>query len=560
MKNIKNLIIFFIILLAALILFQYFNFSYTGLNVKATCYSQGYSCCLQGTGQGNNYFSLDNSCNLNERCWDSCSSNIITKKALSIDSLNKFFDDVKQGISKIFGRQTIGLPICDCSSDSDCELGYICDYGDGSSGKCNPIGGLCKPNDSKCGNGIIDMGEECDDGNKNDGDSCSSICKKEVPLFESGKCVNKPNLPDSLRYYICYTITNNYTCMSYFPICSWSDKWGCSTFSGYDCSFAKDKKTCEDPDQGYSKLCDWQDAPVDYSTCKLISGSGSSNNWKFVVIIEGKDDDMVIAPAAYEDKLKSEIEYGYLLYNTLKPYQDKINIYYQYAPPRILGCGLGASSSDAPDWPLIKCNSDTAKALANEQCGGYDEIVIIPDRFTSGRSNAGRPDFDPEIWSLARSFITRAILDPEGVKTISHSDVALSNWNIGVFWHELGHSFGGNIDYYMLPEVEKSNCENAGYSSMMCNSSSDFKTMTGDARNSYDAFLMVKKLNQKCDVKVSDYNRKISAFPVPASKGKTIKIPYGVIVPKNNLGLSSLCQVNAEIYNINGERLKLYTT
>jgi len=33
-----------------------------------------------------------------------------------------------------------------------------------------------------CGNGAIDPGEACDDGNKLDGDGCSALCQKEVPL------------------------------------------------------------------------------------------------------------------------------------------------------------------------------------------------------------------------------------------------------------------------------------------------------------------------------------------------------------------------------------------
>jgi len=33
-----------------------------------------------------------------------------------------------------------------------------------------------------CGNGKIDLGEECDDGNKNDGDGCNKECKRENPI------------------------------------------------------------------------------------------------------------------------------------------------------------------------------------------------------------------------------------------------------------------------------------------------------------------------------------------------------------------------------------------
>jgi cysteine-rich repeat protein len=34
-------------------------------------------------------------------------------------------------------------------------------------------------NKANCGNGFLDDGEECDDGNKMDGDGCSKYCMKE---------------------------------------------------------------------------------------------------------------------------------------------------------------------------------------------------------------------------------------------------------------------------------------------------------------------------------------------------------------------------------------------
>jgi len=33
-----------------------------------------------------------------------------------------------------------------------------------------------------CGNGVLEPGEQCDDGNTEDGDGCSSTCKLESPL------------------------------------------------------------------------------------------------------------------------------------------------------------------------------------------------------------------------------------------------------------------------------------------------------------------------------------------------------------------------------------------
>jgi cysteine-rich repeat protein len=65
-----------------------------------------------------------------------------------------------------------------CDQDPVCgngvvELGELCDDGnflggDGCSASCLP--------EPACGNGIIEVGETCDDGNTTNGDGCSSVC------------------------------------------------------------------------------------------------------------------------------------------------------------------------------------------------------------------------------------------------------------------------------------------------------------------------------------------------------------------------------------------------
>ena len=37
----------------------------------------------------------------------------------------------------------------------------------------------CVPNPAVCGNGVVELGEQCDDGNTTDCDGCSSTCKIE---------------------------------------------------------------------------------------------------------------------------------------------------------------------------------------------------------------------------------------------------------------------------------------------------------------------------------------------------------------------------------------------
>jgi len=58
-----------------------------------------------------------------------------------------------------------GVPV-DCSDDNAC-----------TANSCYEAGDMCLAEDICCGNGSIDIGEECDDGNLEDADGCDSNCK-----------------------------------------------------------------------------------------------------------------------------------------------------------------------------------------------------------------------------------------------------------------------------------------------------------------------------------------------------------------------------------------------
>ena len=58
-----------------------------------------------------------------------------------------------------------------CSADCKVELNWQCTGGVGSLSTCTPA--------PFCGDGTVQSGEDCDDGNNHDGDGCSHNCRVE---------------------------------------------------------------------------------------------------------------------------------------------------------------------------------------------------------------------------------------------------------------------------------------------------------------------------------------------------------------------------------------------
>jgi len=66
---------------------------------------------------------------------------------------------------------------CEGSGALQCNDGAVC-----TTDSCDPLKGcVYTPITPCCGNAKVEAGEECDDGNTNSGDGCSSSCKKESP-------------------------------------------------------------------------------------------------------------------------------------------------------------------------------------------------------------------------------------------------------------------------------------------------------------------------------------------------------------------------------------------
>jgi cysteine-rich repeat protein len=66
------------------------------------------------------------------------------------------------------------VPVC---GNGIVESGEQCDDGDGDDhDACSNSCTLCPATEPGCGNGVVEPGEECDDGNTNDSDGCSNTC------------------------------------------------------------------------------------------------------------------------------------------------------------------------------------------------------------------------------------------------------------------------------------------------------------------------------------------------------------------------------------------------
>ncbi|MBQ8037167.1 MAG: DUF4215 domain-containing protein, partial [Proteobacteria bacterium] len=87
---------------------------------------------------------------------------------------------VDESACKCISSETAICGNGEVETGEDCDDGNVKD-GDGCSKNCK---------NEVCGNGVLDFGEDCDDGNTADGDCCSSACKFEHSAACDGTCGN----------------------------------------------------------------------------------------------------------------------------------------------------------------------------------------------------------------------------------------------------------------------------------------------------------------------------------------------------------------------------------
>jgi cysteine-rich repeat protein len=96
------------------------------------------------------------------------------------------------------GNTTGGTPATGMCGDGMIDFGEGCDDGNTVSGDgCSSV---CLTEDQGCGDGIIDFGESCDDGNTVSGDGCSSICLLEESLCDDDLWEENDQIEESVLF------------------------------------------------------------------------------------------------------------------------------------------------------------------------------------------------------------------------------------------------------------------------------------------------------------------------------------------------------------------------
>ena len=127
------------------------------------------TCTIDATGCGAGPVCGDGAMEEGEECDD---GNTDDEDGCAADCVVEFCGDgiVQAGLDEACDSGSLTIPDCDelgsvgvvfCSSE--CALDEI----------------LC-PDVAQCGDGTLDLGESCDDGNTEDGDGCSAICQSEL--------------------------------------------------------------------------------------------------------------------------------------------------------------------------------------------------------------------------------------------------------------------------------------------------------------------------------------------------------------------------------------------
>jgi len=165
-----------------------------GTESSGLCTTGTRTCNLQGTGWGTCAGEVTPNCGANcvnlqsdpvncGNCGVTCPTGMTCSNAICVLPPQQCGDGFVQTGELCDDGNTVNGD--GCSALCQIESGYQCT---GQPSQCQFIGGVC-------GNGVIETGEGCDDGNTVNGDGCSAICQIETgyqctgtPSICSGNC------------------------------------------------------------------------------------------------------------------------------------------------------------------------------------------------------------------------------------------------------------------------------------------------------------------------------------------------------------------------------------
>jgi cysteine-rich repeat protein len=204
----------------------------------------GDGCCPEGCDHAHDSDCSDQCGNGTVDPGETCEPDVAGKGCpTSCDDNNPCTIDIATGNAATCNRACNHMKIAQAiDGDGCCPTGINANAN--SDSDCTPM----------CGNGVTEPGEECDDGNKSDVDSCTSSCKMVDPVSE---CLKRVNLNDACSKCVCSK------CQEAANSCyANSDKrlsdacvklarcFRVSHCTGFDCYCAQDWLNCENSPSG----------------------------------------------------------------------------------------------------------------------------------------------------------------------------------------------------------------------------------------------------------------------------------------------------------------------
>ncbi|HIH55488.1 TPA: hypothetical protein HA293_06930, partial [Candidatus Woesearchaeota archaeon] len=299
--------------------------------------------------------------------------------------------------------------------------------------------------------------------------------------------------------------------------------------------------------------------------CSLLYGNGDINNLDLVMLGDNFDYPSALSLAIGADNLINPIYGGNndIASGNIKlplAYKNKINLWIRNTPG--LGCeleddkyGLGFDVVKC-DKSLMEgygstCNYDINIALA--KIGEGSTSLVKQESWINAQSVinviysiASGP---VGLIYLAWSFTNRELFWSNNPDNIKGHTVALTiGSDKSTLWHELGHAFGGNLDYYQIDD----DC--VYHPCAMCN---PWEYDFSDEQHCRDAYNMVESFNKGgyCDGIIEVSRIYPNPFNTASSnvKYRQAKVQVRAVYPSN---ADTYCYATLNVYNELGKLIR----